>query len=216
MEPGSVRTMLRLRLVLQPQRGVRVPARQLSRKYAPPLDTEPLRALLRKTAQPVAVVTCKNADGAPQFHGATISSFTSVAMQPMPLVTFSMRTPSRLVRCLEQQGSLFAVNLLAAHQAHIAESFARPDLHPDPWSTLNYGLNADGIPVFSGVLGSLNCTVEGNMLLGEDAEGPSMLFIARVDRVEHGHETALPLVYHQRGYTTVQGQEAAASPYNKP
>ncbi|EJD43827.1 hypothetical protein AURDEDRAFT_114594 [Auricularia subglabra TFB-10046 SS5] len=136
-------------------------------------------------------------------------------MQPSPFVSFSMRTPSRLVSCIEQPGSSLSVNLLAAHQADIAEAFARPDLHPDPWTSLNYTLDSEGMPVFTGAIGSLNCVVEGTMLLGEE-QGASMLFIARVDRVEHGSEHALPLVYYQRGYTTIHKPVVAGSPHNKP
>ncbi|KZV79399.1 hypothetical protein EXIGLDRAFT_471802 [Exidia glandulosa HHB12029] len=54
------------------------------------------------------------------------------------------------------------------------------------------------------------------MLLGEEHEGPSMLFIARVDRVEHGSDSASPLVYYKRAYTSVQNLQVAGSPYNKP
>lgn len=88
-----------------------------------------LRALLREVAQPVAVVTSfmpkNNATITPAqaqalhskrsrlplhshhppehhhlFHGATLSSLSSVAMDPYPLVAFALRVPSRMAATL--------------------------------------------------------------------------------------------------------------------
>ncbi|KAF9078026.1 flavin reductase like domain-containing protein [Rhodocollybia butyracea] len=61
-----------------------------------------LRSLLRETAQPVAVITSiihphsTRSTSVSQFHGATLSSFTSISMDPHPLVAFSLRIPSRM------------------------------------------------------------------------------------------------------------------------
>src|SRR6266436_4399703 len=77
--------------------------------------SQKIRALLRETAQPVAVVTSfmpgiattrphsTPSPGSAQpfesipstFHGATLSSFTSISMAPHHLVSFSLRGPSR-------------------------------------------------------------------------------------------------------------------------
>ncbi|KAI0765998.1 flavin reductase like domain-containing protein [Irpex lacteus] len=87
-----------------------------------------LRNLLRNTAQPVAVVTSlmpvwdpahasspstssstSEDDGSSgdnehmhaKFHGATLSSFSSIAMDPHPLIAFSLRIPSRMATTLK-------------------------------------------------------------------------------------------------------------------
>lgn len=147
-----------------------------------------LRALLRETAQPVAVITSlmpkqasssstRRVSSGPSpslYHGATLSSFSSIAMDPHPLVAFSLRIPSRMATTLknahhnaelqsEEEGphsslpTHMVVNVLAAHQADVAVQFARPDLYPRPFEHVAYTLTKEGLPVLSGSLGALSC-----------------------------------------------------------
>jgi len=204
-----------------------------------------LRILFRNIAQPVAVVTsfmpnavsC-NASARPakdtqnplqtKFHGATLSSFTSIAMDPYPLVSFALRIPSRMATTLSSLPATISahmvVNLLSANQASTAIAFSRPDLHPAPFTNPNvqYTLSEEGLPVLEGVVGALSCKLvrKGIPLYdldylgawneqdaGEDVvlqkeDVTSELFIARVVRVESVHDRTPPLVYHQRTYTT--------------
>ncbi|KAG1738851.1 flavin reductase like domain-containing protein [Suillus paluster] len=219
-----------------------------------------LRKLLRETAQPVAVVTStlpdhettQHSNSSVQgqkkvssiFHGATLSSFTSIALDPHPLVAFSLRVPSRMALALNahaakaqtQMSSHMVVNILSAAQPDIARLFSSPDLHPFPFadSEVQWVLSADGLPVIKGALGAISCAVVGRSLPLSDTrwlhssmdaweaevqqvEGSgglaSELFIARVLRVEDIPEPegqleneglrTLPLLYHQRKYTTV-------------
>lgn len=170
-----------------------------------------LRLLLRETAQPVAVVTSlmpSSEKAGHAFHGATLSSFTSIAMDPHPLVTFALRLPSRMATALHLTRSdmpaHMVVNLLSADQASLAVTFSRPDLHPNPFSALRYTLTEEGLPVLEGSLGALSCklvspavplhdldflgrpgTVGGKCKPRQLDEGvASELFIARVLRVE--------------------------------
>ncbi|KDR67669.1 hypothetical protein GALMADRAFT_257923 [Galerina marginata CBS 339.88] len=227
-----------------------------------------LRSLLRNIAQPVAVVTSFMPNSrtptspansidhkkANIYHGATLSSFTSIAMDPYPLVAFALRIPSRMATTLAslsnssspsslpsaQGAAHMVVNLLSASQASTAVTFSRPDLHPTPFhdsSSLEkngvpYILSQDGLPIINGVVGALSCRLVGGPIplydlefLEQDGksepahgmpvlgkgEAGSELFIARVLRVEtvtdgeevkEGDERTLPLVYHQRNYTT--------------
>ena len=168
-----------------------------------------LRILLRNVAQPVAVVTTFMRGAAATsstFHGATLSSFTSIAMDPYPLITFALRIPSRLAISLASQdpsSSHMVVNLLSAQQASIAIKFSRPDLHPQPFDSVAYKLTEEGIPMLDGSLGALSCKMVSKAIpLGREGVG-SELFIARVLRVESMCERTLPLVYYRRRYTTV-------------
>jgi flavin reductase (DIM6/NTAB) family NADH-FMN oxidoreductase RutF len=181
-----------------------------------------LRALLRETAQPVAVVTAlmpSSASNSPsrssspaKYHGATLSSFSSVALDPHPLVIFSLRVPSRMatslssipLTSLRERPSDMVINILSGSQASLATRFARPDLHPRPFDNLPYSLTTDGLPVLDGSLGALSCSLvsaswplhdlekldrASRHIHGKDEpwEGDgvaSELFIARVVRVE--------------------------------
>jgi Flavin reductase like domain len=64
---------------------------------------ERLRSLLRETAQPVAVVPICNIR--PRTMGATLSSSTSIAMDPHLLISFSLRIPSRMATALKAADS---------------------------------------------------------------------------------------------------------------
>jgi flavin reductase (DIM6/NTAB) family NADH-FMN oxidoreductase RutF len=193
-----------------------------------------LRELLRHTAQPVAVVTSlmrSNNDHA-RYHGATLSSFASIAMDPYPLVSFSLRIPSRMAfslkSALPNQSSHMVINLLSSEQATIAVTFSRSDLYPEPFLSVPYRLTQEGVPVLEGSLGALSCKLvstaiplhdldclEKGNLNGKDVCDPgnmivSELFIGRVVRVEKAelgpldeeNPRTLPLLYHRRGYTT--------------
>src|SRR6267154_1173405 len=163
--------------------------------------SQKIRALLRETAQPVAVVTSfmppsvaappsPFSDSAAQppsesipstsmststFHGATLSSFTSVSMAPHHLVAFSLRVPSRMATTLSDLSSAPAapssssspvhmvIHLLAAPQAHVAVLFSRPDLHPRPFEDpgIQWSLSRDGLPILHDSLGALSFRVVG-------------------------------------------------------
>ncbi|KIY70090.1 hypothetical protein CYLTODRAFT_420066 [Cylindrobasidium torrendii FP15055 ss-10] len=196
------------------------------------LNTD-FRDLLRRTAQPVAVVTSLlHGHGPSSFHGATLSSFTSIAISPHPIVSFSLIRPSRLAHSLNP-GTKFVVNLLASHQQNVAVTFSRADLYPTPFDgSIPFHTTPEGLPVLDGALGALSCvlvappiplhdldvleglTKEKSVLdvmasgITEKVEPPptsSELFIARVLRVEkdEAEDTSSPLLYRNRTYTTV-------------
>ncbi|KAF8200395.1 flavin reductase like domain-containing protein [Pholiota molesta] len=125
-----------------------------------------------------------------KYHGATLSSFTSIAMDPHPLVAFALRIPSRMATTLSllafpippssstssslpqtsptsDPSSHMVINLLSASQASTAVTFSRPDLYPTPFlagsqsEELKYTLNEDGLPVLHGVVGALSCELVG-------------------------------------------------------
>ncbi|KAA1468948.1 hypothetical protein DENSPDRAFT_549838 [Dentipellis sp. KUC8613] len=185
-----------------------------------------IRALLRETAQPVAVVTSfmpqehrqhkdrkAKGTGAAElkdtsiFHGATLSSFTSISMDPHPLIAFSLRVPSRMATTLSEltlsDPAHMVINLLSAPQAHHALLFSRPDLHPHPFDAVGWSTSKEGFPILDGSLGALSCKLitstplhnlnkldRPRKLDGVDdvwrGEGvASKLFIAQVVRVEN-------------------------------
>ncbi|KAH7885785.1 flavin reductase like domain-containing protein [Phlebopus sp. FC_14] len=186
-----------------------------------------LRQMLRETAQSVAVVTsiipCSTGDtNKPQshrntretFHGATLSSFTSISLDPFPLVAFSLRIPSRMATALNTRvhrqaecasvSPHLVINVLSAAQGDVAEIFARADLYPRPFEDdrVRWTKSEDGLPILSDSLGALSCNLVGPSLSladlswlrrsripegsgrGGDCGPASELFIARVLRVE--------------------------------
>ncbi|KAK8843359.1 hypothetical protein IAR55_007016 [Kwoniella newhampshirensis] len=64
-----------------------------------------LREVMRNVAQPVAIAVTSVPSSSPlhplaRYHGATLTSFTSLTLHPHPLVAFSLRLPSRMADCL--------------------------------------------------------------------------------------------------------------------
>ena len=99
---------------------------------------------MRASAQPVAIVTTLIAESSTRqkkssqlVHGATLSSFTSVSLDP-PLVAFSLRTPSRLADALVSSkpdvdtppSAHFIISVLSDTQQAIAKAFATPGMEP--------------------------------------------------------------------------------------
>lgn len=204
-----------------------------------------LRCLLRETAQPVAVVTAlmperhnrDHASSSPhaRFHGATLSSFSSIAMDPHPLVAFSLRIPSRMATSLKEAHlhwpSHMVVNILSSTQADLAVKFSRPDLHASPFENVSYTLSEEGLPVLGGSIGALSCQLvtpswplhsldslrrgeHPGELVWEGDGVASELFVARVTRIEPNSSDVprTPLLYHRRAYATTVDIAASATP----
>ncbi|KAF9554961.1 hypothetical protein CPC08DRAFT_149986 [Agrocybe pediades] len=168
-----------------------------------------LRHLLRDMAQPVAVVTSfmpgttttkaagsgllAQQNSADVYHGATLSSFTSIAMDPHPLVAFALRIPSRMASALSSLSEMertsvnssrtppqahMVVNLLSSAQAAAAVRFSRPDLYPTPFRAckasgtedIPYTLNREGLPIMDNVIGALSCQLVGRPIPLHDLE----------------------------------------------
>lgn len=135
----------RLRLPIQPWL-----ARTQSTTSRAALPSPLQRELFRRVAQPVAVITAhipsagspsstqgaRTASDEPQHnHGATLSSLASISLSP-PLVSFSLRLPSRLAAFLSTPTApaaagahpaepTFRVHLLSTRQEPLARAFAR-------------------------------------------------------------------------------------------
>ncbi|KIY44967.1 hypothetical protein FISHEDRAFT_50360 [Fistulina hepatica ATCC 64428] len=188
-----------------------------------------LRSVLRETAQPVAVVASRPDGVTASLHGATLSSFTSIAMDPHPLVSFALRLPSRMSASLKDAYSrgdaLLTISLLSSIQKDVAIMFSRPDLYPAPFQSVECELTPENLPKFPHALGALVCRLVSpavplydmnflDALMREGQSRPlavvpplsagsviSELFIAQVLRVEAGSGVS-PLLYYRRKYTT--------------
>jgi len=120
--------------------------------------------------------------------GLTPTSFSSVSLDPPP-VSFYIGRESATWPWL-RQADLFAVNILAGHQAQLAARFARKGIDrfaaPTRWSPGPYGT-----PLLDDVAAHLICTPYETMPIGDH-----YLVVGLVTDVSV-HDPSHPLLYHR-------------------
>lgn len=150
---------------------------------------------MRAWTSGVAIVTAAS-DG--EQHGMTVSSFTSISLDP-PLVVVSLQASSRTHAMVSRAGS-FGVTVLAADQQELSERFAnRPAGADHGLEGLETETLETGAPLIKGGLAGLDCHVSKTIPVGMNT-----LFVGEVVAVSGGRDGAQPLVYHDRGYRRLQ------------
>ena len=133
-------------------------------------------------------------------HGATVNSFTSIALDPA-MITISLQKSAR-THDLISKSRAFGLTMLSAQQLKVADLFAGkiPGVE-DRFAGLETQTLVTGSPLIVGGLGWLDCCVVETF----DAVN-STLFIAEVLSAQttgHGQ----PLIYHDRVYWSLSHLE---------
>lgn len=126
------------------------------------VDPAQLRQVMRGWATGVTVVTTRSPSG---IHGITVNSFTSLSLDP-PLCLICIQHDARAHREIPASGG-FAVNILAADQAHISDRFAGRTKVEDLFAGLDLDAAPSGAPVFRDVLGYLDCVLHAELPGGD-------------------------------------------------
>ncbi|MDA4120875.1 MAG: flavin reductase family protein [Thaumarchaeota archaeon] len=160
-----------------------------------------LKEAMRVYPQGVTVVTTTAPDGP---KGITVSSFTSISLEP-PLVLISIARTSALHNAFRSCHA-FAVNFLADDQKSVSDRFAGRVELKDRFEGLKFSEGATHSPIIDGVRAVIECRTwkiyEGgdhSILIGE-VVGAKVLKSKR------------PLVYYAQQYTTTELQEYPAPP----
>jgi flavin reductase (DIM6/NTAB) family NADH-FMN oxidoreductase RutF len=149
-----------------------------------------LKAAMRAWTSGVTVVTAAY-EG--ERHGMTVSSFTSISLDP-PLIVISLQTVSR-THDMVVNARAFGVTILAAGQQELSERFAnRQASMGERLDGLETETLVTGAPFIKGGLAYLDCQVTQSI-----PSGMNTLFIAEVVAVR-GDDHDAPLVYHDRTY----------------
>ena len=96
-----------------------------------------VRKAMRSVPQPVSIITSTDiTTGKPVFRGATISSFSTVTIEPTTIVSLNIKRPSSTFDAIESSG-YFLVHLLSANQTNseLAQAFTKGSSF-DPFQTL--------------------------------------------------------------------------------
>ncbi len=133
------------------------------------ITPEELRKAMRNWATGITIVTAAH-EGTQ--HGMTVSSFTSLSLEP-PLLSVSLYQTSRTHGLVSAAGH-FGVTILAADQEEISNRFAGriPDTE-DRLAGLDVETLVSGAPFITGGLTFFDCRVSQSIPLGTNT-----LFIA--------------------------------------
>lgn len=126
------------------------------------------------------------------IYGITVSSFTSVSLEP-PLVAVCLNRQNRLAEMVSSRG-VFGISLLAASQQSASNYFASSGREPAKTIVEVETELYEDMPVVRGALAHLLCDVERVVDLGTHA------FVVGRVKATRSHETDGALVYWRRGY----------------
>ncbi|MBS0444702.1 MAG: flavin reductase family protein [Proteobacteria bacterium] len=160
------------------------------RAQAPSFTTQDFRAALGAFATGVTIVTARDAAGA--LVGLTANSFNSVSLEP-PLVLWSLSRRAGSMPAFEQ-GSHYAINILAAEQHALAERFAGK--RTGRFDGVPFRDGANGAPVLAGAAAVFECFNRSRYV-----EGDHVIFVGEVERCER-RTGATPLIFHGGRYYT--------------
>jgi len=150
---------------------------------------------MRQWATGVTLVTATDAHGP---HGMTVSSFTSVSLDP-PLILVALERGARTHQMVEDVGH-FAVVILRAEQRELAERFAGGvDDGGSRFEGVAYDLTAGGAPVPSDPLAYLDCQV-----VEAHPAGTHTVFLGLVTD-GRAARAGSPLLYYNRNYRRLAG-----------
>jgi flavin reductase (DIM6/NTAB) family NADH-FMN oxidoreductase RutF len=166
------------------------PAKPLPIAKNPAELAEQLRLAMRRQAASVCVVT--GVDAGYQRHAITVTSITSLSMNPPALLVCINQWASIYEPLMAGQG--FCVNILAADQQLIADNCSRGGRSDDQFSAGIWLSGPGGLPYLQGAQATLFCENDKSICYATHT-----IFIGRVHHVLLHGEVA-PLIYLNGGY----------------
>jgi len=160
-----------------------------------------LKQAMRVYPQGVTVATTTGPNGP---IGLTLSSFTSVSLEP-PLVLISIAKGSA-IHDLFREAKSYAINFLAEDQKSLSDRFSGRTKLNDRFEGLGFTTGATGSPIIDGVRVAIECRAwqvyEGgdhSILVGEVVSAKTF-------------NSKRPLVYYSQQYTTTELTDHPAPP----
>ena len=115
------------------------------------LGKNEFRAALSRFATGVTIAAVVDREGTP--HGITVSSFTSVSLEP-PLILIAIGHVAGVYNHFRAV-KRFGINVLREEQRHIAEHFARKG--QDRFDGVEWVAGETGVPLIPDVLAAIEC-----------------------------------------------------------
>jgi 3-hydroxy-9,10-secoandrosta-1,3,5(10)-triene-9,17-dione monooxygenase reductase component len=164
-------------------------------------DATGFRKAMGSFATGVTIVTVASGNG--NIHGMTVSSFSSVSMDPA-LVLVCLNQTSRGLALIERSQA-FAVNVLSAGQQHVSRWFANKQRPADStvFDGVPFELGAVGCPVLLGSAAWFDCR-----LWRLHRAGDHLIVLGEVVALGHRPEMA-PLLVHRGKYKVLAGEDVS-------
>ncbi|HVM30420.1 MAG TPA: flavin reductase family protein [Candidatus Limnocylindrales bacterium] len=169
------------------------------------VDKQAYRDVLSRYVTGVTVVTALDDRGEQvQPWGTTVSSFTSVSLEP-PLVLVAIGH-ERSIHPLIASTRRFAVNILGEQSRALSDCFAGApsELPREAFCNAPYRVGEQcGLPVLEDALAYVGCAVERVIEAGDHT-----LYIGRVLEAGISEGPGWPLLYYRRRYLRIEHAEA--------
>ncbi len=156
---------------------------------APAFDSQEFRRALGTFPTGVAIITTRDAEGAPS--GLTCNSFSSVSLEP-PLVLWSLRKASKSIEIFRAAKS-FAINVLAEDQDHLSQRFATSSI-TDKFEGVHWTTGYSNLPLIEQCVARFQCST-----FAQHDAGDHIIFIGQVEKFEVVREED-PLVFYKGAY----------------
>ncbi len=148
------------------------------------------RKAMRRIASTVSIITASNQG---QRYGITVTSVTSVSMNPPSLLT-CINQKTTLHRLL-LVSDVFCVNVLHRDHVDLSHAFAGSVPHEQRFASGDWSDDADGIPYLKDAQANLFCRRKAFV-----SYGTHTIFIGEVEKVAM-REAIAPLVYLDAVYS---------------
>ena len=152
-------------------------------------DPKDFRKALGSFATGVTIVTACDPSGEPS--GLTVNSFASVSLDP-PLILWSLSLYTPVLDAF-RDCTHYAVNVLAADQVDLSNSFAKPGDSKHRFDGLTYESGCGGAPLLPGCCAWFECRNET-----QHAGGDHLIFVGRVEK--YRREERVPLLFQGGAY----------------
>ena len=176
-----------------------------------------MRELMRNVPHPVVVITASSWSMELQqmtHQAMTISSFNTVTLNPEPIISFNIRTPSRTLNAILAQKGHFRIHVLSNSQkgSFIADAFtqgnAKEGFKKIQASGINIRFPTGNVPsapiiATKAVIATLHCVLLPSKTV---TIRDHIVALARVTHVNRNERLKMALMYVDRAYRTVGNQ----------
>ncbi|MBF0447819.1 MAG: flavin reductase family protein [Magnetococcales bacterium] len=156
---------------------------------------EKFRLAMRRLATSVSVMTLQDKE---TRHGITLTSATSISMDPSSMIVCIAKTAAIYASLSEGQG--VTISLLTAEQKEVSEAFAWSKKGEDRFTVGEWSADPQGRPILKEAQSNLMGKIEKVVPYGTHG-----VVIISLDAVEI-QEQINPLLYMDGTYLTAQGE----------